>query len=202
VALDRAVSQTTDYLSSESTKPLEKALSFRYSDERVCVDTTTANAARIWKLYGTTARKGDSTEERPHRVSKLLKVPDTVGGRGLVSVEQLRAVAGTKPEQPKPEAPKRRFRFGEYGEFDLAAWIAEHGVPVKREGPWQQGYRYILEACPWNGHTDNAGYILQFPSGAIFAGCRHDSCRIGENRWRELRKHYEPGSPRAWAPRA
>ena len=29
------------------------------------------NAARIWKLYGTTGRKGDSTATRPHRKSGL-----------------------------------------------------------------------------------------------------------------------------------
>ena len=163
-----------------------EALSFRFSDERVSVDTTTSNAARIWKLYGTTARKGDSTKDRPHRVSRLLKVP---GERVEVSREKLQAVARSKPERPRQE---RRIRPGEYPEFDLPAWIEEHGVPVKREGPWQQGYRYILEECPFNGHTDNACYIVQFPSGAISAGCQHDSCTTGENRWRELRKHYEP----------
>jgi hypothetical protein len=37
-----------------------EALAFRFDDDRVKVDTT-SNAARIWKLYGTTARKGDDT---------------------------------------------------------------------------------------------------------------------------------------------
>jgi hypothetical protein len=164
-----------------------EALSFRFSDGAVSVDTTTCNAARIWKLYGTTARKGDSTEDRPHRPSRLLNVPEV---RGLVGREQLQAVAATKPESPK-RGPSMSNK--DYPAFDLAAWIAEHGVPVRRKGAWQQGYRYILEECPWNGHTDNACYIVRFPSGAVFAGCQHDSCRTGENRWRELREHYEPG---------
>ena len=56
-------------------KAVLEAIAFKFSDEAVEVDTTTCNAARIWKLYGTTARKGDDTEERPHRVSRLLKVP-------------------------------------------------------------------------------------------------------------------------------
>jgi hypothetical protein len=34
-------------------------------DDVVKVDRTTFNAARIWKLYGTVARKGDSLPERP-----------------------------------------------------------------------------------------------------------------------------------------
>ena len=40
----------------------------------VVFDTTVFNAARIWKLYGTTARKGDDTPERPHRQSRILEV--------------------------------------------------------------------------------------------------------------------------------
>ena len=57
-----------DAESLELVRGVLEALSFRFSDGQVSVDTTTANAARIWKLYGTTARKGDSTEDRPHRV--------------------------------------------------------------------------------------------------------------------------------------
>ena len=36
------------------------------------VDVTTFNASRIWKLPGTTARKGVATAERPHRRSRLI----------------------------------------------------------------------------------------------------------------------------------
>jgi hypothetical protein len=53
-----------------------KALSWKFTDEVVEVDLTTFNAARIWKLYGTMACKGDSTEERPHRLARILKVPE------------------------------------------------------------------------------------------------------------------------------
>jgi hypothetical protein len=52
-----------------------EALSFKFSDSKVEIDTSVCNAARITKLYGTTARKGDSTEDRPHRATKLLTVP-------------------------------------------------------------------------------------------------------------------------------
>jgi len=42
----------------------------------VVFDTSVFNAARIWKLYGTTARKGDDMPERPHRQSKVLEAGD------------------------------------------------------------------------------------------------------------------------------
>ena len=49
--------------SSELVKGVLEALDFGFSDGAVEVDTAVANAARIWKPYGTTARKGDHTKK-------------------------------------------------------------------------------------------------------------------------------------------
>jgi hypothetical protein len=65
-----------DRESLELVKGVLEALAFKFSDEVVEVDVTTCNAARVWKLYGTTARKGDDAGGRPHRCSSLLKVPE------------------------------------------------------------------------------------------------------------------------------
>jgi len=51
------------------------SLDRRYSDKLVKIDISVANASRIWKSYGTVARKGDAIPGRPHRVSKVLEVP-------------------------------------------------------------------------------------------------------------------------------
>lgn len=53
-----------------------KALATRFSDEVITVDTAVHNAARIFRLYGTTARKGDPTVDRPHRRSRVLYIPE------------------------------------------------------------------------------------------------------------------------------
>jgi hypothetical protein len=53
-----------------------EALDFKFSDDAVKVDTKTKNAARITKFYGTTAKKGDDLPQRPHRPSKILKIPE------------------------------------------------------------------------------------------------------------------------------
>ena len=50
------------------------ALSDLFSNDRAKIDTTLSNPSRILKLYGTFARKGRSTEQRPHRLSRILKV--------------------------------------------------------------------------------------------------------------------------------
>ena len=165
-----------------------EALDFKFSDDAVKVDTTTKNAARITKFYGTTAKKGDDLPQRPHRPSKILKVPEAWRP---VDREQLQEVADTKPEEPRGF---RVYPGGKgYREFDVSDWIARYGVRIKREGTWKSGgYRWILESCPWNGHTDNAAYIVRQPGGAIAAGCQHNSCE--GYTWRDLREHYEPGA--------
>jgi hypothetical protein len=65
-----------DRESLELVKGILEALAFKFSDKTVEVDVTTCNAARIWKFYGTTARKGDDAGDRPHRRSRLLEVPE------------------------------------------------------------------------------------------------------------------------------
>ncbi|PLS82202.1 MAG: hypothetical protein CYG60_24970 [Actinobacteria bacterium] len=75
-----------DRESLELVRGVLGALDFLFSDSTVSVDTGVVNAARIWKLYGTTARKGDSTEDRPHRRSRLLKVPGVVQEAALAEV--------------------------------------------------------------------------------------------------------------------
>ena len=52
-----------------------QSLSERFDDERVKVDRSVFNPARIWKLPGTWARKGDDTSERPHRMAKITSTP-------------------------------------------------------------------------------------------------------------------------------
>src|SRR5690606_11804818 len=48
-----------------------QAHAFRFDDAVVQVDQSTHNPARLWKLYGTMARKGDSTPDRPHRIAHI-----------------------------------------------------------------------------------------------------------------------------------
>jgi hypothetical protein len=55
---------------------LLEGLAKRFDSEGVTVDRKVFNAARIWKLYGTLSRKGDSTGERPHRRTAVLEAPE------------------------------------------------------------------------------------------------------------------------------
>ena len=57
-------------------KRVLKALHVQFSDDAVKVDTANYNASRIVRLYGTLARKGENTADRPHRMSELISGPD------------------------------------------------------------------------------------------------------------------------------
>jgi hypothetical protein len=52
-----------------------KALNARFGTNTVQIDTSVFNPSRILKVYGSVARKGEHTSERPWRVSRLIDVP-------------------------------------------------------------------------------------------------------------------------------
>ncbi|NBJ83876.1 hypothetical protein D5274_19070 [bacterium 1XD42-94] len=176
------------------------ALDSRFSTEQVKVDTTTYNAARITKLYGTVSCKGDSTEERPHRRSKILYAPKK---RVPVAIELLQQIAaqcvekGNKKKTVNRNEKREPVRSisGSKMEFDLCLWLESHEIPVAREKQVENGMCYVLESCPWNQEhsKDNGAYVIQFDDGGIAAGCHHDSCK--EENWETLWRMLEGEKP-------
>jgi hypothetical protein len=165
-----------------------EAVAFQFTGNGVDVDLKTFNAARIFKLYGTLACKGDSTKTRPHRLAKILQAPEKLVTAPRDLLENLAAMA---PVEPKPVVTVSGCQFGN---FNLSAWIAEHALPVSQEKEWKGGRAWILNPCPWNSdHCDRAAFVVQFASGAIAAGCHHNGC-AGKN-WDDLRNLYEPNRP-------
>ncbi|QYZ80127.1 hypothetical protein E2N92_12165 [Methanofollis formosanus] len=176
-----AIDLANDEAAAALVKGVLATLDALFSDEVVTVDTANFNAARIWKLYGTTSRKGDHTVERPHRRAKILAVPEHPE---VVDADLLETIAGRLPREA-PAQPK-----GKSG-IDLGAWLREHGLGVRNTRPWQGGTLYALEDCPFSGAHRDGAFAVQFPSGAIYAGCHHASCGGGTQRWPELRRMYE-----------
>jgi len=165
-----------------------KAIAARFDSGQVSIDLSVFNAARIWKLPGTLARKGDSTSDRPHRIARLLDIPSSLD---VAPVESLQALAATAPE---PEAPKRaaRTRHDRSQPLDIGAWLEQHGIEIKRIEPYKDGTRYILKSCPFNpGHTGTSAAVFQAADGALGFKCQHNSC--SDKTWADLRKLKEPG---------
>lgn len=63
-----------------------RCLAARHNDTVCEVDTTVFNAARIWRVPGTWARKGDSVPDRPHRKACTVR-----SGNGQVEFDQIQA---------------------------------------------------------------------------------------------------------------
>lgn len=158
------------------------------------IDKTTFNAARIWKLYGTVARKGDNTPERPHRRARILKVPETVEP---VRIEDL---AGLAAQAPAEEQPRQEFRPRNGGApgIDLEDWLREYGASLP---PYQAksktGFRtfYLFDVCPWDpAHRDKSAFVGQRTDGPLVAGCHHNGC--SGYGWKDLRALVEPKRPK------
>lgn len=177
---------------NELVKRVLEALAFRFDDDRVQVDQTVHNAARITKLFGTLARKGDSTAERPHRRSRLLSVPHVLEP---VPVERLQALAAQAPSISVMRSATRPS-----GHFDVDGFLSERGLVVARHGEWHGGKRWVLAECPFNpDHRDRAAFVVQFSNGAIAAGCHHNGCQ-GKG-WTHLRGPSAQPATSSLAPR-
>ena len=72
--------------------------------------TTVFNASRIVKLYGTAARKGDATADRPHRISRVLQDPRRVPRRSPSKL--MRGPRRSEPATDADADPRSRGRSG------------------------------------------------------------------------------------------
>ncbi len=169
----------------DQVKGVLETIHLLFSDTVCQVDRAVFNAGRIWKLYGTTSRKGDNIADRPHRPARIISVPD--GELGIVTGEQLSAICEMIPKD-QPEPVFRDRRRGE--QIELGTWLTGYGISYT-EKPFAGGTLFVLDDCPFSSaHTDGA-YAIQFQNGAIFAGCHHSSCGGGSQRWAELREKFE-----------
>lgn len=161
------------------------ALDAIFSNDDVDIDKSVFNPSRVSKLYGSIARKGADTEERPHRLSKITKVPDEIRATKKECLERL---AATLPaEDTKPTNAKIR-----KNEFNVEEWLLGHGIRINRTNNTPDGaVKYVLEECPFNNsHRAPDSMVIVQPSGAIGFRCLHKSCI--DHTWQDLRLMFEP----------
>lgn len=180
-----------------------KYLDSKFSDEVVKIDVVTGNAARICKLYGTMAVKGDNLPERPHRRSKLLYAPKEVVALTREELTRLGSLY-TPPAAPvravsKQTNPRSRAtRPGEYlpvnataneGQGFLVPWLTKMAIPytIKQDGA---DTRYIV-SCPFNSaHDPDVPAVWEAADGKLCYKCFHDSC--ASKGWSDFRLAHEP----------
>ena len=173
-------------------------LAERFNGNGVKIDRTVHNPSRIARLYGTKACKGDSTPERPHRLSRLRNVPNEILA---VTREQLEALAGMASAAGATAAtatPARRERkrnvFNGSG-WDMEAFLKKHSIAFHDDDvrTLSDGRKmWILKECPFNtdhgDHRETAVFVGT--TGVLGFSCKHESCK-GKH-WHDFRRHYEP----------
>lgn len=170
----------------KTIKQFLEVLDKKFSTEKVKVDCSNYNAARICKLYGTVSCKGDDTEERPHRRSRIIKAPDVIK---QVRLEQLHdIIKELSPEVKSKEVSSNKQSF-QWKHPPVKDYIKDQGLEIAREKEYQGGTCYVLKKCPFNpDHTDTSAYVVEYPNGKICAGCHHDSC--SDKGWNDMLKLY------------
>jgi len=161
-----------------------KMLSGIFSDDKVEVDTTSFNASRVWKVYGTLSMKGSSTEERPHRTAFLASVPEDIQ---VVNPDLLDTMARAMRDSNAEEFKDMS------GEFigDMAKWLTDRGQTVT-SGPrpifGNEGQKWTISHCPFDhGHTNP---MVALASNRPIFRCLHNSCSAF--RWKEFREKIDP----------
>jgi len=184
-----------DQESADLVKSILLAASQRWTTDGVDVDRSVFNASRISKVYGSVARKGDSTQSRPHRISRILSLPEQLQP---VSVELLKAFASEARTEPPRSAPKQAFKkTGDRQELELERFIVEHAIAIARGPDVHQGSeRWVLEHCPFNPdhRAPDAAIFRVLATGRLGFKCLHNSCS-GKD-WSDFREFYEPKGSR------
>jgi len=163
-----------------------QVLDLYFSNGKCDIDKTVFNASRITKLYGTDSKKGNNTDDRPHRQSSILKVPKAIKE---TPYQLLLKVAGMMP------APEEKTYQNNYGKdrFDLKSFIRENNIKVKSELNFQGGTKYILDHCLFDhSHKSKDAALFELQNGAIAYKCLHNSC--SGYKWQDVRKMFEPNA--------
>ncbi len=136
-----AIDLPNDAASRDLVRAMLGSLAARFNSPGVDVDTTVFNASRIVKLYGTAARKGEATAERPHRISRVLKVPVAFTPVPLELLEDL-ASEPIPARAPTPAAG----RPGPMPARDRGRPATGDGTTIPHHERLDRGRKY-LDAC-------------------------------------------------------
>ena len=170
--------------SRDLVKRVLAALATKFDADGVHVDTSVHNAARIVKVPGTMACKGDNIPERPHRRSNVVSTP---AEWTPVTRVHLHALVRT----PKTDPPRTNTGASGNGKFDLEEFLASNQLQVRNHKQEAGADVWVLNVCPFNAdHDRGEAFVRRDVSGALSAGCQHQSCTW---QWPDLRERYEPG---------
>lgn len=184
----------------EST-PTEKAASViknvlnhlkeQFSNDFAGVDTVVSNPARIIKIPGTVSNKGESTVDRPHRVSRIISAPNEVKLTPFSIVKTidkgfLKDVEASKVVNVSKKIPKNTRTSNDQKSTNLVfiedpdTWFAENPVlQIANKDEADGSIKYALARCPIRNHHENQSGSAIFwdkATGRLTFNCLHASC--------------------------
>ncbi|MGE3805607.1 MAG: hypothetical protein AB7K24_13105, partial [Gemmataceae bacterium] len=154
-------------------KRVLQAVAQLWNTSTLKVDEAVFNPARIVRVYGTMARKGDSTTDRPHRRSRVLEIPAELRP---VPQELLAAMAAEiRATVSVPLGSGKKFS----SRLNVARWLADRGIAFRQKADADSLGRiiFVLDRCPFDpSHRDPDSCVMQSPDGRLSARCFHNSC--------------------------
>lgn len=188
---------------AENTAKVESLLHLlgeKFNSDISHVDTSVFNLARICKIPGTMAQKGESTEDRPHRMSKIFKKPKELQVTQMKAIDEvLRELKAEAKEENKEilsvekveteyttqEANQDAFKKAQ----SLLEQIIDQYIKIKYKKYAKQITQakrtydvmiYDLEKCPWEAdHSthDRGQRFIVWDTGSIGFKCHHEHCK-------------------------
>jgi hypothetical protein len=147
-----------------------QALVEHYDTPACHIDRVVWNPARIARLPGTANRKGTASAERPHRLARLLEVPEPLV---VVPDGLLEELAAEVPEEIPPRPPRT-----DLPPLDLVGACIAADLYLR---PGRGGKHFIR--CPWrdghsmsSGPTETALFEPPGPGEPWGFDCRHRTC--------------------------
>ncbi len=170
-------------------KSFLKALDSKFSDDKVKIDISTANPARLTRFYGTVTCKGRNTEERPHRRSGIISIGDNTRS---ASVDDIKVIIddllGCRYSD-NVDNNNYIIHSLDKPNNDLKQCLISHGIKISHTKEEEDCLIHVLDKCPYNDeHTDKSAFVMEFNNGNIVARCHHNSC--SENNWETLKQKY------------
>jgi len=153
-----------------------------FSTEAVSLDPVLFNASRIIRIPGTVTRKGDNTQDRPHRSSRIISSPTVPMPIERNLLENLASLA-------RDPRPVECFDTRPAGNFDLFKYLEFHNIRFRGPIPYGEHQKIILEHCIFNpDHSGSAAAIILRSNGSIGYKCLHNSC--ADKHWRDVRENW------------
>lgn len=184
--------------SAELIKRCLESLAVRFNDSNTKVDRSVFNAARIIKLHGTVANKGDHVDAAPWRSSRLRRIPEQVEPVPRDLLRALAAEAAPDNKLAVRAVPSSGLRS--WTETDVNAFLARGNIAATGPEPHDGAQRWKLKECPFNpDHGPGESAVFLCGDGRLGFECRHDSCQ--HLHWRDLRTLVDGERPARFEPR-